>query len=203
MATADAVIIGCGIVGASVAYHLRRRGGLKVTVLERDVIGQGSTGRCNGGVRLQFATEINLRLSLLSTPVFERFEEEFGVDPDFRQFGYLLLATTPERSLASWLFLKHWLGDEPSGTWATVANYYPINQNAINSPAVKAYLEKNPVYARGFDFLKNSKSEPNVPGWQGARDAISNGLIAVITNKATPEQSIDATIKAVNDVLKQ
>lgn len=128
-----------------------------------------------------------------------------GDPPLVNLFGpsVALLATTPERSLASWLFLKHWLGDEQSGTWATTANYYPINQNANTSPAVKAYLEKNPIYARGFELLKNNKSEPNVMGWQGARDAIANGLIAVITNKATPEQSIDATVKAVNDVLKQ
>ena len=128
-----------------------------------------------------------------------------GDPPLVNLFGpsVALLATTPERSLASWLFLKHWLGDEQAGTWATVANYYPINQNANQSPAVKAYLEKNPIFAKGFELLKNNKSEPNVMGWQGARDAIANGMIAVITNKATPEQSIDATVKAVNDVLKQ
>ncbi|MBI3968835.1 MAG: FAD-binding oxidoreductase [Chloroflexi bacterium] len=95
--TADVVIVGCGIIGSSLAYHLRRRSGLRVVVLERTGIGQGSTTRCNGGVRLQFATEINIQLSLLSVPVFEHFEAEFGVDPEFRQFGYLMLATTPER----------------------------------------------------------------------------------------------------------
>jgi sarcosine oxidase subunit beta len=63
MWTADVVIIGGGIVGVSLAYHLARRGSSDVVVLERDLIGSGSTSRANGGVRLQFATPLNIELS--------------------------------------------------------------------------------------------------------------------------------------------
>lgn len=95
MRTADVVIIGGGIVGVSLAYHLARRGSSDVVVLERDLIGSGSTSRANGGVRLQFATPLNITLSLEAVRVFETFRDEFGVDPDFRQYGYLFLITDP------------------------------------------------------------------------------------------------------------
>jgi sarcosine oxidase subunit beta len=62
--------------------------------LEKEMFfGQGATGRCAGGVRYQFATEINIRLSLLSLPMLERFEEEFDQAIDYRKIGYLFLLT--------------------------------------------------------------------------------------------------------------
>lgn len=108
MERAEVVIVGGGIVGASVAYHLASRGVRDVVVLERDEIGSGSTTRNAGGVRLQFSTEINVLLSLRSLPRIERFAEEMGVDPHLRQVGYLFLITAArdvapfEQSLAMW-----------------------------------------------------------------------------------------------------
>ena len=105
---ADVVIVGGGVVGASIAYHLARRGVRDVVVLERDELGSGSTTRNAGGVRLQFSTEINVRLSLRSLPRIEHFAEEMGVDPQLRQVGYLFLITEErdvgpfEESLAMW-----------------------------------------------------------------------------------------------------
>jgi sarcosine oxidase subunit beta len=109
---AEVVIIGGGIVGASIAYHLAARGVRDVVVLERDQLGSGSTTRNAGGVRLQFSTEINVVLSLRSLPRIERFEDEMGVDPHLRQVGYLFLITEErdvipfERSLAMWQRLE-------------------------------------------------------------------------------------------------
>jgi len=106
--TADVVIIGGGIIGASIAYHLTRKGVRNVVVLERDRLGFGSTGKNAGGIRLQFSSEINVRLSQRSLPRIERFAEEIGTDPQFRQVGYLFLITEDrdvapfERSLAMW-----------------------------------------------------------------------------------------------------
>jgi sarcosine oxidase subunit beta len=105
---AEVVIVGGGIVGASIAYHLAARGVRDIVVLERDHLGSGSTTRNAGGVRLQFSTEINVVLSLRSLPRIERFQEEMGVDPHLRQVGYLFLITEErdvipfERSLAMW-----------------------------------------------------------------------------------------------------
>ena len=102
------VVIGGGVIGASIAYHLAAKGVRNVVVLERDRLGSGSTSRNAGGVRLQFSTEINVRLSQRSLPRLEQFADEMGVDPDFQQVGYLFLITNDrdaasfERSLTLW-----------------------------------------------------------------------------------------------------
>ena len=93
--TADIVVVGAGIVGCSLAYHLALQGARRVVVLEKDLICSGSTGRSAGGIRQQFATEVNIRLSLESLRMFARMPEELGIDPGFRQVGYLFMATTP------------------------------------------------------------------------------------------------------------
>jgi sarcosine oxidase subunit beta len=111
--TADVVIIGGGVMGASTAYHLASRGAKNILLLEREqYFGQGATGRCAGGVRYQFSTDINIRLSLLSLPMLERFEEEIGHPIDYRQCGYLILLTKPEdlRQFEYNVTLQHSLG---------------------------------------------------------------------------------------------
>jgi sarcosine oxidase subunit beta len=94
--TADVAIIGGGIMGASTAYHLARRGCSGVIILEKDLLAQASTGLSAGGIRQQFSHPANIRLSQEAVRVFERFEEEFGVDMEFRQVGYLFLAQSEE-----------------------------------------------------------------------------------------------------------
>lgn len=90
----DVLVVGAGVVGASAAWHLARRG-RRVTVVERaSAVGAGSTGRATGGFRAQFGSEVNVRLSLLSREKLLRFEAETGVDPGYRQTGYLFLANT-------------------------------------------------------------------------------------------------------------
>jgi sarcosine oxidase subunit beta len=92
----EVIIIGGGVIGCSIACHLAKMGCHDVTVLEKNLIGSGSTERCAGGIRQQFSTEANIKLSMESVHFFERFEEEIGHPADFRQNGYLILATTDE-----------------------------------------------------------------------------------------------------------
>jgi sarcosine oxidase subunit beta len=92
--TADVVIIGGGAVGLSTAYHLAKLGAGEVVLLEKDTLGEGSTGRCAGGARLDFSTPINIEFSLLAFAKLEAFAEECGIDPQFRRVGYLMLATS-------------------------------------------------------------------------------------------------------------
>jgi sarcosine oxidase, subunit beta len=95
--TADAVVVGGGVMGASTAYHLAARGMKDVVLLEREpFLGQMSTGRCAGGIRHQFSSEINVRLSIESIRMMERFPEELGQDVGLKLCGYLFLLTRDE-----------------------------------------------------------------------------------------------------------
>jgi sarcosine oxidase subunit beta len=89
------VIVGGGIVGAASAYYLARRG-VDVVVCERSNVGSGSTERAVGGIRAQFSTPVNVRLSMASMDVWDRFEERFGVDIEHRRIGYMFLAREEE-----------------------------------------------------------------------------------------------------------
>ena len=71
--TASVVVIGGGVVGCSIAYHLARRGQRDVVVLERESVGAGTTSKAAGGIRSQFPTETEIRFSLEAIGVFERF----------------------------------------------------------------------------------------------------------------------------------
>lgn len=91
---AEIVIVGGGVVGASVAYHLTERGAKDVLLLERgDTLGLGSTGKATGGVRAQFETDINIKLSLYSLDFLSRFDEITGGRCGYEPRGYLFVAT--------------------------------------------------------------------------------------------------------------
>ncbi|MCC6628570.1 MAG: FAD-binding oxidoreductase [Chloroflexi bacterium] len=93
--TADVIVIGGGVVGLSVAYHLAERGVGRVVLLEADRCGGGATLRATGGVRHQFGTTVNVAMSLLARPFWQSFDTAFGTRGVFRALGYLFLATTP------------------------------------------------------------------------------------------------------------
>jgi sarcosine oxidase, subunit beta len=87
------VVVGGGVIGASVAYHLASRGARDVVVLDAAAeAGTGSTGRATGGFRVQFATAVDVRLSLLAREKLRRFTDETGGDCDYVPAGYLWLA---------------------------------------------------------------------------------------------------------------
>src|SRR5947207_5656669 len=95
MRTAEVVIIGGGIVGSSIAYHLSAAACKDVLVIERDSSqGKGSTGKSMGGVRAQFSTPVNIQMSLYSIPFYAAFDEQLGYPCGYRPQGYLFCATS-------------------------------------------------------------------------------------------------------------
>ncbi|MEU9345854.1 FAD-binding oxidoreductase [Streptomyces sp. NPDC048278] len=93
---AQAVIIGGGVMGTSIAYHLASAGVRDVVLVERDELAAGSTSKAAGGVRAQFSDELNVQLGARSLEAFARFGEEIGYDIGLRRVGYLFLLSTPE-----------------------------------------------------------------------------------------------------------
>jgi sarcosine oxidase subunit beta len=94
MRTAEVVIIGGGIVGSSIAYHLTAAGCKNVLVIERESAqGKGSTGKSMGGVRAQFSTPVNIQMSLYSIPFYAAFDETLGYPCGYRAQGYLFCAS--------------------------------------------------------------------------------------------------------------
>jgi sarcosine oxidase subunit beta len=89
---ADVVIIGGGVQGCSIAYNLAKYGCKRVVVFEKGYLTSGSTGRCAGGVRQQFGTEMNCVLARESVRLFKTLSQELDYDIEFEQWGYLLLA---------------------------------------------------------------------------------------------------------------
>src|SRR5215211_4154382 len=94
--SAEVVIVGGGAVGTSVAWHLTELGVTDVVLLERDALGSGSTSKSAGGIRAQFADELNVRIALRSLAELESFEERHGVDIGLVQPGYLFLLDREE-----------------------------------------------------------------------------------------------------------
>ena len=97
-ASADAVIIGGGVMGASVLYSLAARGVRSPILLERDTLGAGSTGRSSGAVRMHYSTEVNARLAWESLRVFQNWADSVGGygDPAFVRTGYMVFAPARE-----------------------------------------------------------------------------------------------------------
>ncbi|MGY4707634.1 NAD(P)/FAD-dependent oxidoreductase [Candidatus Bipolaricaulota sp. J31] len=156
---ADVVIIGAGVTGAALAYELARRGIRDVVVLERRFPCAGATGRCGGGIRQQFTTPHNIRLAMESVRRYETLSEELGVDIEFIQGGYLILAETEGEREAQKkaVALQNDLG-LPSrlltpeeavevlplldGTTITGATYCPTDGHANPFRVVEGYLKQ-------------------------------------------------------------
>lgn len=90
--TAEAIVIGGGINGTSVAYNLAKLGMKDIVVLEKNTVCSGSTGRCGAGIRAQWGTEMNCRFGLACVEKFEQLSDELGMDVGLNQSGYLMVA---------------------------------------------------------------------------------------------------------------
>ncbi len=217
MDAADVLIIGGGIIGLSIAYHVARRGACRIIVLERaGQVGTGSTAKATGGIRHQFSTEINVRLTQLSRPAFERFEEEMGEPVDFVQHGYLFVTTRADLAevMRAGLRLQQHL-DVPS-RWVTPAEaavlfpdlrvddlvggtFCPLDGSASPYGAVQGYLR------RCRDLGVRVLTEQEVTGIEvdggrvrGVSTASSGYAAPVVVNAAGPRARAVAAMAGVD-----
>ena len=110
----EVIIVGGGIVGCSIAFELAQRGVTDVLVIDKGYLSSGATGRCGAGIRQQWGSELNARIALESTNIFENLEEYTGYNHSvgLHQGGYLLVAYT-EKEWAQFqknLEVQHKLG---------------------------------------------------------------------------------------------
>ncbi len=129
--SADAVVIGGGVMGCSIAYQLARRGFGKVILCEREGIASGSTGGSSALIRMHYSNESTIRMAWRSLLAFENFEEySGGGQAGFVQAGYLVLADAPLRegvrknvALAQSLGVEtHWIEAEEIPRYAPWAS---------------------------------------------------------------------------------
>lgn len=206
MRTADVVIVGAGIIGLSTAYHLvARQPGLRVVVLEREAeVGTGATAKATGGIRHQFGTEVNVRLTQLSYPEFVRFPEEHGRQIGFRAHGYLFVASSAEswRALRANAALQLRLGVPTRLVQsAEMGRLFPelrtddlfggafcaLDASANPSDALQGYLSS--ARARGVDVIRNAPVtavETNGGAITGVRTRETGYATDVVVNAAGP-----------------
>ena len=89
---ADAVVVGGGVMGCSILYHLAARGMTDALLLEREALGSGSTGRSSGAVRMHYSTEVHARMAWHSLQVFRDFDSVVGGECGYTNTGYLVFA---------------------------------------------------------------------------------------------------------------
>ena len=114
-----------------------------------------------------------------------------------------VLKSTPQKQLASWLFIKWFNDQDQTADWATKSYYMPVRKSAANNEALKTYwTSKDPQGKQAFDVVPASIPEPNIRGQQEIRDVVLDMYVKVTTGKATPEVAIkDAGTKA-NQIFK-
>ncbi|MDQ6984117.1 MAG: FAD-dependent oxidoreductase, partial [Ghiorsea sp.] len=152
--TVDILIIGGGVMGVSAAYHLAKRQAGRILLLEKDTfLGQGATGKCAGGIRHQFSTEVNIRLSTLSIQMMERFPEEMEQDIDLHFVGYLFLLSSEEQmaDFRKNVALQHRLGIETE----------ILDRDEIARRAPLVNLDAEPVIIGGANYVRDGLADPN------------------------------------------
>jgi sarcosine oxidase subunit beta len=179
--SAEVVVVGGGAIGASAAFHLREFGVRDVVLLERDALASGSTSKSAGGIRTQFADELNVRIALRSLDELRRFADEI----DLRQHGYLFLLST-DGDMAAFreaVALQNRLG-VPSRVLTPVEARAIVPQLEVADLVGATFCDWDgyatpealvQAYARGLDVRQ---------GWTAERIEIEAGKVAAVrTNR--------------------
>lgn len=97
--------------------------------------------------------------------------------------------TTPEQARAAWAFVRHFTTPEVSVRWAVGTGYLPVRRSAMEHPDMQRFLAEWPYNRAAYDSLEFARPEPNVPGWQQARDIVARGLSEILAGVKTAREA--------------
>ncbi len=217
--SADVVIVGGAVIGSSVAYYLSKAGfDGRIVVVERDpTYGASATARSAGGVRQQFSTPENIRMSLMTLDLIRNLTAEFGRDADvgFREQGYLILATPAGRDvLASNVALQLREGADIAllerlvltqrfpwldATDLAAGAFGQSGEGWIDPPSLMMLLKKA-AQSRGVEYLQDEVREIEVTGGRVSAAVLASGGrigCGALVNAAGPQAGRVAALAGI------
>lgn len=116
-----------------------------------------------------------------------------------------IMKSTPEKQLASWLFVKYFTSKDVTARWGLDPSngYFPVRTSALDTPTAKKFLDENPRFRQALDISRFGKVEPSVSGWQESRTILENGVTAIITGKMTADQAAKDIVEKANKALAE
>ena len=108
--------------------------------------------------------------------------------------------STPEKELATWLFVKYYTSPEVQAEWAKASNYFPVRESVADG--LTDYFDENPAYQKAFELLKYGTTEPPVPGYDFVRDEVSE-VMAAIADGAPVQEALDELDATANEILAE
>ncbi len=115
-----------------------------------------------------------------------------------------IFKTTPEKQLATWLFVKWFADGQQTAKWSIASSYMPVRKSAANDAALKqSWATSDPQAKQAFDLNGTSVPEPNARGQQDIRTVLEDAMTKVITGKATPEDALKEAATKSNQILKE
>jgi sarcosine oxidase, subunit beta len=214
--SAEVVVLGGGVMGASALYHLAKEGCRDAVLLERETLGSGSTSKAAGGIRAQFSDELNVRIGLECIRRYERFADEPGGEIDFKQWGYLFLLTTQDEvaRFTRSVELQQRLGVptrllDADGAAAIVpqleredllaATFCPIDGYATPEAAVQGYASAaarlGATIVQGCEAAAIHAREGRVVGVETSRGHIGTSRVILTAGVWSPELAATAGVE--------
>jgi multiple sugar transport system substrate-binding protein len=111
--------------------------------------------------------------------------------------------TTPQKQLASWLFIKWFTEPEQAARWAIAVGHFPVRKSAVETETLKAYLERNPLYEQALGFLEYARTEPAIAGWQGIQDALCKAIVGVASGQVSSEEALYEAVEEAEGILAE
>jgi ABC-type glycerol-3-phosphate transport system substrate-binding protein len=117
--------------------------------------------------------------------------------------GVCVFKTTPQKQLASWLFVRWFVQTENNVKWAITGYDFPLRQSALESEELLAHVEENPNYGTAFGFLQWGRGEPPVSAYDTIRGLINEATMAVFTGQSTAQEALDFAVREANALLAE